>query len=100
MDIIPASGLSHYFVSEDVISLTDHEEITKPTTSSHTAAELLLKKVLSMLKKKEDGFNYFHKMLSIMEHYGDSATCALSKEMKSRVRSSQQGMCAYMYTIS
>ena len=93
MDTIPACDLSHYFVSENVISLTDHEEITNPTTSSHMAAQLLLKKVLYMLKKQRS-VHCFNKMLSIMEHHGDGATRTLSQEIKSKVvqiNSGQQG---------
>jgi len=93
VDTIPACDLSHYFVSENVISLTDHEEITKPTTPSHTAALLLLNKVLYMLKEQRS-VQRFNKMLSIMEHHGDGATRTLSQEIKSKVvqiNSGQQG---------
>jgi len=84
MDTVPICSLSHYFVSEGIISLTDHEEITKPTTPSHTAAQLLLNKVLYTLKEQKST-DCFNKMLSIMEHHGDSATCTLSREIKSRL---------------
>ena len=84
MDTIPASDLSHYFVSENLVSLTDHEEITKPTTPSHRGAQLLLNKVLYMLKEQKS-FDCFNKMLSIMEHHGDSATRTLSQDIKLRL---------------
>ena len=93
MDTIPACDLSHYFVSENVISVTDHEEITKLTTPSHTAAQLLLNKVLYMLKEQRS-VDCFNKMLSIMEHHGDGATSSLSQEIKIKVlqiNSGQQG---------
>ncbi|XP_065907322.1 uncharacterized protein [Dysidea avara] len=84
VDTIPACDLSHYFVSENVISLTDHEEITKPTTPSHRTAQLLLNKVLYMLKEHKS-VDCFNRMVSIMEHHGDSATRALSQEIQSRL---------------
>jgi len=83
VDTIPANNLSHYFVSENVISLTDHEEIIKPTTPSHAAAQLLLNKVLFMLKEQRS-VDYFNKMLSIMENHGDCATRILSQEINSK----------------
>ena len=94
VDTIPACSLSHYFVSENVISLTDHEEIAKPTTPSHTAVQLLLIKVLYMLKEQKN-VDCFNKMLSIMEHHGDGATCTLSQEIQSRllkINGGQQGI--------
>ena len=94
VDTIPACSLSHYFVSENVISLTDHEEITKPTTPSHRAAQLLLNKVLYMLKEHKS-VDCFNRMISIMEHHGDGATHALSQEIQSRllkINSGQQGI--------
>ena len=94
VDTIPACDLSHYFVSENVISLTDHEEITKPTTPSHRTAQLLLNKVLYMLKEHKS-VDCFNRMVSIMEHHGDSATRALSQEIQSRllkINSCQQGI--------
>ena len=98
VNTIPACGLSHYFVSENVISLTDHEEITKPTTPSHTAAQLLLNKVLYGLKE-QSSVDCFNKMLSIMEHHGDGSTRILSQEIKSnlsRIKSGEQpGMYLY-----
>jgi len=86
MDTIPICSLSHYLVSQDVISLTDYEKITKPTTPSHTAARLLLSKVLYTLKEQKTT-DCFNKMLSIMEHHGDSASCTLSQEIKLRLLS-------------
>jgi len=100
-DTIPACNLSHYFVSENVISLTDHEEITKPTTPSHTAGQLLLNKVLHTLKEQKN-VHCFNKMLSIMEHHGDGSTHTLSQEIKSKVlqiNSGQQGRLQ-LHTIS
>jgi len=94
VDTIPACNLSHYFVSENVISLTDHEEITKPTTPSHKAAQMLLNKVLHLLKEQSN-VDCFNKMLSIMEIHGDGATQSLSCEIKSKllkITSGQQGI--------
>jgi len=100
VDTIPACDLSHYFVSENVISLTDHEEITKPTTPSHTAARLLLNKVLYVLKEQRS-VHCFNKMLSILENHGDGATSTLSLEIKSKllgITKSHQGT-QYIFDI-
>ena len=96
VDTIPACGLSHYFVSENVISLTDHEEITKPTTPSHTAVQLLLNKVLCRVKE-QSSVDCFNKMLSIMDHHGDGATRTLSQEMKSKLLRINSGQNIGMY---
>ncbi|XP_065907268.1 uncharacterized protein [Dysidea avara] len=84
VDTLPASDLSHYFVSHRAISLADHEEITKPTTASYIAVEILLSRVSSPLQK-EDDIEPLNKMLAIMEHHGNSATKALSLEMRTRM---------------
>jgi len=91
VDTICACDLSHYFVSENVISLTDHQEITKPTTISRTASQLLLNKVLYMLREYSS-VECFNRMLTIMDTHGDSATHTLSQEIRAKLyHSSQQG---------
>ncbi|XP_065908416.1 uncharacterized protein [Dysidea avara] len=84
IDTLPTSDLSHYFVSHRVISLTDHDEITKPTTPSYMAVKLLLSRVSSPLRE-EDDIEPLNKMLAIMEHHGNNATKALSLEMRTRM---------------
>ena len=91
LDTIPARNVSHYFVSENVISLTDHEEIAKPTTSSHAAAQLLVNKILYKLKG-QDSCDYSDKILSILEDHGDSAICTLSQEIKLEIYIFQQSI--------
>jgi len=92
MDTLPASDLSHYFVSERVISLADHEEIIKPTTSSYHAAQLLLSRVSSPLKVEEDTVP-LTKMLAVMENHGDGATRALSLEMRENMFGESSEKC-------
>ena len=99
VDTLPASDLSHYFVSHRAISLADHEEITKPTTASYMAVKLLLSRVSSPLQE-EDDIEPLNKMLAIMEHHGNSATKALSLEMRTRMfteaaERSRQGSILY-----
>jgi len=102
VDTIPASNLSHYFVSENMISLTNHEEITKPTTPSHTAVQLLLNNVLYALKD-QGSTEYFYKMLGIMKCHGNSATQDLSSEIHSKVlkpNNGQQGMYVHYLILT
>ena len=81
VDTLTASDLSHYFVSDRVISLADHEEITKPTTPSHEAVCLLLSKILIPLQEEGD-VGPLIKMLGVMENYGNRASKALSLEIR------------------
>ena len=101
IDTLPTSDLSHYFVSHRVISLTDHDEITKPTTPSYMAVKLLLSRVSSPLRE-EDDIEPLNKMLAIMEHHGNNATKALSLEMRTRMfteaaERSRQGSLLYRH---
>ena len=47
VDTLTAKTLSHYFVSHNIISIKEEEEITKYTTSSVRAATLLLSRVIN-----------------------------------------------------
>ena len=84
VDILPASDLSHYFVSDKVISLTDHERIIR-TSVPQDSAQVLLDRV--SLQLKNGNIAVFTKMLIIMEHYGTAAAKALSMEIKSKLPS-------------
>ena len=76
---LPASDLSHYFVSDKIISLADYEVIIRSTTPQ-MAAELLLERISSLLKKGNNAV--FNKMLLIMERYGASTAKIVSLEIR------------------
>ena len=67
VDTLPASDLSHYFVSDKIISLTDHERIIRSSVPQD-AAKLLLERI--SLQLKGGNCTVFNKMLLIMDHYG------------------------------
>ena len=67
MSTLPASDLSHYFVSDKIISLVDYGVIIRSTTPQK-AAELLLERISSLLKNGNNAV--FSKMLLIMDRYG------------------------------
>jgi len=100
VDTLPASDLSHYFVSGRVISLADHEEITKPTTPSHMAVQLLLSRVATPLEAGDT--RPLDKLLKILEYHGNGASKVLSAEIKAKLlgavtESSQKGN-KYIYS--
>ena len=79
MDSIPAAELSHYFVSDKIISPSDYEEIIR-SPSSQKAAQLLLDKVGEELQNGNS--SVLNKMLLTIEHRGIGAAKALSSEIK------------------
>ncbi|XP_065908019.1 uncharacterized protein [Dysidea avara] len=80
VDCLPAKELSHYLVSQGVITLMDNEDITCPTTSRHRAAELLLSRVSTLLQ--EDNVVPFQMLLDVMQKYGNDAIVSLSSEIQ------------------
>ena len=105
-NILPASDLSHYFVSENLVTVRDHEEITNPVTQPHMAVLLLLNRVAHSLQTKSD-VEVFNRMLAIMEYHGNSAIKHLSIEIMARIseetgnttfNSGKQGMYEYIST--
>ena len=85
---LPASDLSHYFVSDKIISVTDHERIIRSTVPQD-ATELLLQKVLLQLQK--GNVSVFSKMLLIMDHYGTSTAKTISVEIRNRLSALMRG---------
>ena len=83
VESLPANELSHYLVSHRVISLADNEEITKPTTPSRRAAEILLSRVYSSLQNGD--VVAFHNLLHVMQQHGNSAVITLCNEIKSQI---------------
>ena len=82
VDTLSASDLSHYFVSNKIISLTDHEEIIR-SSLPWGAAKLLLDRVSFQLQKGNS--SALNNMLLIMDHHGVAATKALSTEIRSKL---------------
>ena len=83
VESLPANELSHYLVSHRVISLADNEEITKPTTPSRRAAEILLSRVYNSVQN--DDVAAFHNLLHVMQQHGNSATIMLCNEIKAQM---------------
>ena len=83
-NILPAGDLSHYFVSENLVTVQDHDEIVNPVTSPQKAVLLLLNRVKHSLQTKSD-VEVFNKMLAIMEYHGNSAIRHLSLEIRARI---------------
>ena len=79
---LPASDLSHYFVSDKIISITDHERIIRSTVPQD-AAELLLNRLSLQLKNGNDIL--LNKMLLIMDYYGTDAAKTISLEIRSKL---------------
>jgi len=82
VDILPATDLSHYFVSDKIILLSDYYKILE-FTMPQQAAKLLLDRVSLQLKNGNDVV--FNKMLLIMDHYGDTTVKELSQEIKTKL---------------
>ena len=82
VDILPASELSHYFVSHKVITLADHENIVR-SSSPQDAAKLLLNRVLIQIKS--GNILALNNMLVIIEHHGTVAVKSLSLEIKKKL---------------
>ena len=82
INTLPASDLSHYFVSDKIISLTDHERIIRASVPQD-AAKLLLDKVSLQLQKCN--LTIFNKMLLIMDYHGVNTAKAMSFKIRSKL---------------
>jgi len=82
VDTLPASDLSHYFVSNCVISLADHEEIVRSSTPQK-AAKLLLDRVSHQLQHGNS--TVLNKMLLIMEHHGIATAKIVAEEIRNKL---------------
>ena len=94
MSTLPASDLSHYFVSDKIISLVDYGVIIRCTTPQK-AAELLLERISSLLKNGNNAV--FSKMLLIMDRYGASAAKTISLEIRSTLSTMKCEKGTYSY---
>ena len=82
IDILPATNLSHYFVSDKIITLEDYDKIIRSTTP-RDAAKVLLDKV--SLQLQSGNSTIFNKMLLIMDHHGVVTAKELSQEIRSKL---------------
>ena len=82
VDIVPATDLSHYFVSDKIITLEDYDKIIR-LPSPQEAAKILLGKVSLQLQSGNSAI--FNKMLLIMDHYGVATAKELSQEIRSKL---------------
>ena len=103
LDALNTSDLSHYFVSNKIISLQDHERIIK-SMIQQDATKLLLEKVLLQLQK--GNISVLSKMLLIVDHYGVSTAKTISAEIQNKLSSDKGAkgnnnaiICMYTYTI-
>jgi len=78
--------LTPHFVTVKIITLSDEDEITKASATSHRAAmKMLLKPVSSSL---EAGYTTsFYKMLEIIQQHGNDAAQHLAGEILAEVKS-------------
>ena len=95
--ILSAGDLSHYFVSDKIISLKDHEQIIRSIVPQD-AAKLLLDRV--SLQLQNGNSTVFSKMLLIMDCHGVSTAKAISLEIRKKLSavkckdySNEQGSC-------
>ena len=82
IDILPATDLSHYFVSVKIITLEDYDKIIRSTTPQEVA-KVLLDEV--SLKLRSGNSTIFNKMLLIMDHHGMATAKELSQEIRSKL---------------
>ena len=94
VDCLPTKELSHYLVSDGIITLIESEEITNPITSRQKATEIVLSKVFISLR--EGNKLVFEKLLSIMHNHGSDAIVSLSAEIRNLL-SNSNGEKMYYY---
>ena len=82
VDIVPATDLSHYFVSDKIITLEDYDNIIR-SSKPQEAAKILLDKV--SLQLQSGNSTIFNKMLLIMDHHGVATAKELSQEIRSKL---------------
>ena len=80
VDYLPTKELSHYFVSQGILTLMDNEDITSSTTSSAKASEMLLSNI-SLSLQKGDAVP-LKKLLNVMQRYGNDTIVNLSCEIQ------------------
>ena len=82
INTLPAGDLSHYFVSDKIISLTDHERIIRSMVPQD-AAKLLLDR--ASLQIQNGNTSVFSKMLLIMDYHGINTAKTISLEIRKKL---------------
>ncbi|XP_065883364.1 uncharacterized protein [Dysidea avara] len=82
VDTLPATDLCHYFVSDRVITLADHQEVVRSSTPQR-AATILLDRVSCQIQ--DDDSTVFTKMLLIMKHHGIATAKSVSEEITAKL---------------
>ena len=83
VNTLPACDLSHYFVSDKIITLEDHERIIKSAVTQD-AAKLLLDRVSVQIQNGNT--SVFSKMLLIMDYHGVNTAKAISREIRNKLK--------------
>ena len=102
IDILPATNLSHYFVSDKIITLEDYDKIIRSTTPQE-AAKVLLDKV--SLQLQSGNSTIFNNMLLIMDHHNVDTAKELSQEIRSKLLAVKHSddvtntQCNYVYHV-
>ena len=86
VNTLPASDLFHYFVSDKIISLTDHEDIIR-SSKPRQAAKFLLDRVSVQIQNGNT--SVFSKMLLIMDYHGVNTAKAISREIRNKLKCAQ-----------
>ena len=82
IDILPATDLSHYFVSDKIITLEDYDKIIR-SSAPQEATKVLLDKV--SLQLQSGNSTIFNNMLLIMDHHNVDTAKELSQEIRSKL---------------
>lgn len=97
MKIIPITSLSGHFVSANIITPCEDEEVISPTTPTERARTFLLK----MSGPLEAGqTESFYRLLEILESFGNEDCSKLASKMKKEISVEKnviiQSMCTYV----
>ena len=82
INILPATDLSHYFVSDKIITLEDYDKIIR-SSRPQEAAKVLMDKV--SLQLQSGNSTIFNNMLLIMDHHNVDTAKELSQEIRSKL---------------
>jgi len=82
---LESADLYRYFVSEEIITLIEYDDISAET-NLHEKAEVFLRKVYSSLEIGHA--KSFYKMLEVMASYGNEATKELARKINKTLHTS------------
>ena len=84
VDTLSVRDLSHYFVSDKIISPEDHIQIIRSAIYMPQDATKLLLDIVS-LQLQNGNSTVLNKMLLIVDHHGVTTAKAVSREMRSKL---------------